>query len=134
MMAAFWHENKILLDGIESGPVHHGGRLALSTEGVLYATIGDSANPDSAQEHDSFNGKILRLNDREPFEIVSIGHRNPQGLAWDENGVLYASEHGQSADDEINIIKEGNNYGWPVIKGTECKRWFGNTISYFRFK
>lgn len=116
-----WHENKILLDGIESGPVHHGGRLALSTDGVLYATIGDGANPDSAQEHDSFNGKILRLNDKNTFEIVSIGHRNPQGLAWDENGVLYASEHGQSADDEINIIKEGNNYGWPVIKGTESK-------------
>ena len=114
-----WYEKKILLDGIESGPVHHGGRLALSPDGILYATIGDGANPDSAQEPDSFNGKILRLNEKNTFEIVSTGHRNPQGLTWDENGVMYASEHGQSANDEVNIIKKGNNYGWPVIEGTE---------------
>jgi glucose/arabinose dehydrogenase len=114
-----WYEKKILLDGIESGPVHHGGRLALSPDGILYATIGDGANPDSAQAPDSFNGKILRLNEKNTFEIVSTGHRNPQGLTWDENGVMYASEHGQSANDEVNIIKKGKNYGWPVIEGKE---------------
>jgi glucose/arabinose dehydrogenase len=116
-----WHEKDILLDGIESGPVHHGGRLAFSPDNVLYATIGDGANPDSAQNLNSFNGKILRLNEENTFEIVSSGHRNPQGLAWDESGKLYASEHGQSANDEVNIIEEGKNYGWPVIQGTESE-------------
>ena len=116
-----WFENEILLDGIESGPVHHGGRLSFSPDNILYATIGDGAKPESAQNPNSFNGKILRLNEKNTFEIVSIGHRNPQGLAWDENGVLYASEHGQSANDEVNIIEEGKNYGWPVIEGTESQ-------------
>ncbi len=114
-----WHEKEILLDGIESGPVHHGGRLAFSPDNTLYATIGDGANPDSAQNLNSFNGKIIRLNADNNFEIVSSGHRNPQGLAWDENGKFFASEHGQSANDEVNIIEEGHNYGWPVIEGTE---------------
>ncbi len=116
---ASWLEKEILLDGIVSGPVHHGGRLALSPEGVLYATIGDGAIPDSAQDTDSFNGKTIRLNEDNSFEIVSIGHRNSQGLAWDERGVLYASEHGQTANDEINKIEEGHNYGWPIIEGTQ---------------
>jgi len=114
-----WHEKDILLDGIVSGPVHHGGRLALSPNGILYATIGDGANPDSAQDTNLFNGKIIRLTDDNTFELVSFGHRNSQGLAWDVNGVLYASEHGQSANDEINKIETGNNYGWPIIEGTE---------------
>ena len=114
-----WHEKDILLDGIVSGPVHHGGRLALSPNSILYATIGDGAHPDSAQDTDLFNGKIIRLTDDNTFEMVSIGHRNSQGLAWDESGVLYSSEHGQSANDEINKIEAGNNYGWPIIEGTE---------------
>ncbi|MER2088720.1 MAG: PQQ-dependent sugar dehydrogenase [Sporosarcina sp.] len=116
-----WYENEILLDGIESGPVHHGGRLAFSPDNILYATIGDGANPDSAQNLNSFNGKILRLNKENTFEIVSSGHRNPQGLAWDKDGKLFASEHGQSANDEVNIIVRGKNYGWPVIEGTETR-------------
>jgi len=114
-----WHEKDILLDGIVSGPVHHGGRLALSPNGILYATIGDGADPDSAQDINVFNGKLIRLTDDNTFELVSIGHRNSQGLAWDESGVLYASEHGQSGNDEINKIEVGNNYGWPIIEGTE---------------
>lgn len=116
-----WHEKDILLDGIVSGPVHHGGRLGLSPNGVLYAAIGDGANPDSAQDANLFNGKIIRLTEDSAVEIVSIGHRNSQGLAWDENGVLFASEHGQSANDEINKIEAGNNYGWPIIEGTELR-------------
>jgi len=114
-----WHEKDILLDGIVSGPVHHGGRLVLSPNGILYATIGDGANPDSAQDINLFNGKIIRLTDDNTFELVSIGHRNSQGLAWDESEVLYASEHGQSGNDEINKIEAGKNYGWPIIEGTE---------------
>lgn len=51
--------------------------------------------------------------------IYSYGHRNPQGLAWDSDGNLFATEHGQTALDEINQIEKGHNYGWPVIEGDE---------------
>ncbi|WP_172372731.1 PQQ-dependent sugar dehydrogenase [Sporosarcina jiandibaonis] len=114
-----WNEKDILLDGVSSGSVHHGGRLALSPDGNLFATIGDGANPEAAQDLNSLNGKILAYVEDDNFHIYTYGHRNPQGLAWDYRGVLYASEHGQSANDEINIIIEGNNYGWPIIEGVE---------------
>ena len=116
-----WHEQEILLDNIESGPVHHGGRLALSPEGTLFATIGDGATPENAQDPNSLNGKILKLQEDGTFTIVSMGHRNPQGLAWNDEGELYSSEHGQSANDEINKIVQGGNYGWPEIEGNESK-------------
>lgn len=115
--AGEWRETDILLDGIESGPVHHGGRLALSPEGTLFATIGDGATPENAQDPNSLNGKILELQEDGSFSIVSMGHRNPQGLAWNSDGDLFSSEHGQSANDEINRIEEGRNYGWPLIEG-----------------
>lgn len=116
-----WREQEILLDKIESGPVHHGGRLALSPEGTLFATIGDGATPETAQNPRSFNGKIVKLEEDGTFRIVSSGHRNPQGLAWNSEGKLYSSEHGQSANDEINEIVQGGNYGWPEIEGNESK-------------
>jgi glucose/arabinose dehydrogenase len=111
-----WRETDVLLEDIPTGSVHHGGRLELDENGVLFATIGDASEPELAQDLASVNGKILRLNERDEFEIYSHGHRNPQGIAWTEDA-MYASEHGQSANDEINIIEEGNNYGWPVIEG-----------------
>lgn len=113
-----WSEGEILLDAIPTGDVHHGGRLALDEDGVLFATIGDASQPELAQDPESVNGKILRLGDDGEFEIFSTGHRNPQGLAWSD-GQMYASEHGESANDEINIVEEGNNYGWPVIEGNQ---------------
>ena len=116
---AGWHETDIHLDMVMSGPVHHGGRLALSPDGSLFATVGDRFEPGTAQEPESLNGKILRMNAGGEFEVYTIGHRNPQGLAWDEDGVMYATEHGQSANDELNRIEQGRNYGWPVIEGTE---------------
>jgi glucose/arabinose dehydrogenase len=91
---------------------------------LLYATIGDAANPNLAQDPQSKNGKIIRLNADNQWETVSLGHRNPQGLAWTEDGVLFASEHGQSAKDEINKIVEGQNYGWPLIEGDDEREGF----------
>jgi len=75
---------------------------------------------------DGINGKILRINDDgSGREVYSYGHRNPQGLAWDGQGRLWATEHGPSgADtgwDEVNLIEAGNNYGWPEIKGDQAK-------------
>ncbi len=115
-----WQETAILLEGIPTGNVHHGGRLELDADGTLFATIGDASTPELAQDLASVNGKILKLNSANEFEIYSYGHRNPQGIAWDED-IMYASEHGQSANDEINVIEEGNNYGWPTIEGDESE-------------
>lgn len=112
-----WRETDTLLDAVKSGPVHHGGRLAISPEGILFATIGDGATPENAQDPNSLNGKIVKFQEDGTFGIVSIGHRNPQGLAWNSKKELYASEHGQSANDEINKIVQGRNYGWPEIEG-----------------
>ncbi|RSK36677.1 PQQ-dependent sugar dehydrogenase [Bhargavaea beijingensis] len=116
---AGWHETDIHLDMVMSGAVHHGGRLALSPDGTLFATVGDRLEPGTAQDPESLNGKILRMNEDGEFEVYTIGHRNPQGLAWDKDGVMYATEHGQSANDELNRIEQGRNYGWPVIQGPE---------------
>jgi len=124
---AGWSENQVLLDKIPSAAYHHGGRIELGPDGKLYITSGDGTHPETAQDVNSLNGKILRMNvdgtipDDNPFPdsyVYSYGHRNPQGLAWMDGG-LYASEHGQSAHDEINQIKPGANYGWPVIQGNE---------------
>ncbi|MBS1303222.1 L-sorbosone dehydrogenase [Loktanella sp. SALINAS62] len=77
----------------------------------------------------SYSGKILRLNpdgsipDDNPMidgvqsHIYSYGHRNPQGLAFGDDGTLYESEHGPATDDELNIIQAGGNYGWPRVAG-----------------
>lgn len=125
---ATWTEDKLLLDKIPSAAYHHGGRLKIGPDGKLYITTGDATVPDSAQDRESLNGKILRMNldgsipSDNPFGtdsyVYSYGHRNPQGLAWMDS-TLYASEHGQSAHDEINVITAGANYGWPVIEGQE---------------
>ncbi|MET0785291.1 MAG: PQQ-dependent sugar dehydrogenase [Paenisporosarcina sp.] len=114
-----WTETTIHLDGIPTGNVHHGGRLEIGPDQLLYVTIGDASNPQLAQDPTSRNGKIMRLNADGTWSIVSLGHRNPQGIAWNEDGSMYASEHGQSANDEINKIVEGKNYGWPLIQGNE---------------
>ncbi|MFC5558512.1 PQQ-dependent sugar dehydrogenase [Ureibacillus thermophilus] len=125
-----WIEEEVLLDQIPSGAVHHGGRLKIGPDGKLYATTGDALQSDSAQDVNSLGGKILRLHfdgsipSDNPFPnsyVYSFGHRNPQGLTWAPDGTMYASEHGNSANDEINRIEPGKNYGWPEIEGTREK-------------
>ncbi|MGL5642616.1 MAG: PQQ-dependent sugar dehydrogenase, partial [Paraclostridium sp.] len=105
--------NKVLLDKIPGGQIHNGGRIKIGPDKKLYITTGDAGNPSLAQDLTSTAGKILRIeldgsipNDNPIINspIYSLGHRNPQGLAWNSKNVLYASEHGQSAHDEINII------------------------------
>ncbi len=124
-------ERVVLLEGIPGAPFHDGGRIAFGFDGHLYVTTGDAGNPSAAQDRGTLAGKILRLTDTGAIPpdnplgtlVYSYGHRNPQGLAWDEAGQLWATEHGrsglQSGFDELNRITPGANYGWPAIQGDE---------------
>ena len=125
-------ERTIMAD-IPAATNHNGGAIAFGPDGKLYATTGDAARSDLAQDTSSLAGKILRMNDDgsvpadNPYGNLtwSYGHRNPQGIAWDKQGRLWSVEHGPSgADsgrDELNLIEKGANYGWPVITGDETR-------------
>jgi len=122
-------EEEILIDQIPAGNNHNGGRIAFGPDEMLYITTGDTFNREIAQDLDNLGGKILRLTpegkipENNPFEnspVYSLGHRNPQGLAWHpETGDLFISDHGPSgedglrAKDRIKVVKAGSNFGWP---------------------
>ena len=115
----------LVLDSIPRAGNHNGGRIAFGPDGLLYASIGDAGNPANAQNLDVLGGKIVRLTptggvpEDNPFGtlVYSFGHRNPQGLAWDSRGQLWASEFGQNTGDELTRIVPGGNYGWPLAEG-----------------
>ncbi len=121
------HEDKIIIEDIPRARFHNGGRIAFGPDNYLYITTGDALDTQLAQDLNSLAGKILRVDedggviDENPFgdHIYSYGHRNPQGLAWDSDGNLWSTEHGPTAQDELNLIKPGKNYGWPIVSGDE---------------
>lgn len=118
--------SETVIDGIPAAGNHNGGRIAFGPDGMLYVTTGDAGDPNRAQDADSLGGKILRVTPDgtvpadNPFPgspVFTLGHRNPQGIAWTEDGTMFASEFGQNTWDELNIIAAGGNYGWPVAEG-----------------
>jgi glucose/arabinose dehydrogenase len=119
-------EPTVVLDGIPRGFIHDGGRLAFGPDGYLYVSTGETGDPELAQDPDSLAGKILRItpdgapapgNPDPDSPVWSLGHRNVQGLAWDDEGRLWASEFGDSEWDELNLVEKGGNYGWPRFEG-----------------
>ena len=134
-------EEQILIDKIPGAIWHDGGRIKFGPDNMLYITTGDATNTNLSQDLTSLAGKILRINSDgtiphdNPFDsqVFSYGHRNPQGLSWNENGILISSEHGPSgergyAHDEINVIQRGKNYGWPIIVGDSNDTAYTNPI------
>ncbi|MGM0520003.1 MAG: PQQ-dependent sugar dehydrogenase [Campylobacterota bacterium] len=126
----FSQQDLFISKSISSRNIHYGSRIAFDESGHVFFTIGDRGNRDNAQNLKNHAGSVIRLNldgtipQDNPFvknsealnAIYSYGHRNPQGIFYDkQTKKLWSIEHGPRGGDEINLVKKGLNYGWPVI-------------------
>ena len=115
---------KVLVEGITRAAIHDGGRLRLGPDGQLYASTGDAAQPDLAADGGSLSGKVLRVDpDSGKVTVFSKGHRNVQGLCFAPDGRLFATEHGPSGGDEVNLLREGFDGGWPATSGNGIRNY-----------
>ena len=130
-------DQQVVLDNIPAAQFHAGDAIAFGPDGALYVATGDARNPGHAQDASSLAGKILRLtttgaapadNPQRGSLVFARGLRNGQGLAWNAEGQLFATEHGPSGfpnerfrrnNDELNAIRAGGNYGWPSVAGMD---------------
>ncbi|MFY1691143.1 PQQ-dependent sugar dehydrogenase [Plantactinospora sp. WMMB782] len=120
--------DRILLDGVQTADRHHGGRVVIGPDGNLWIGTGDAFEPANAADDSTLNGKILRIrpdgsiprdNPSPDSPIYSSGHRNVQGIAFGSDGTAYGSELGHRTWDEVNVLRPGQDYGWPETEGVE---------------
>jgi glucose/arabinose dehydrogenase len=119
-------QQHVVFASIPAGKFHNGGRVRFGPDGFLYLSTGETARrPSWAQDPSSLAGKVLRtrgFRSRTPVtpEVFTLGHRNVQGLAWQPGtGRLFATEMGEDSSDEINLLEQGRNYGWPAARGAQ---------------
>lgn len=125
----------VVFKGIPRALHHNGGRIAFGPDRMLYATTGEAEVPMRAQRKRNLGGKILRMtwtgkpapgNPMRNAVVYSWGHRNVEGLDWDRRGRLWATEFGDHKVDELNLIRKGHNYGWPIVEGRSRIKRFTN--------
>lgn len=126
---------------IPRGTTHNGGRLRFGPDGLLYIATGDAGDRETSQDLRSLGGKILRVTEAgkpaagNPFNnspVWSYGHRNVQGISFDDDGQLWATEFGQRTWDELNRIEAGKNYGWPIVEGRSSSNKYVNPFTQWR--
>lgn len=129
-------------DAAESTRIHFGSRLAYDGKNYLFMTVGDRNVREKSQDSKSHHGKILRLDLSQienakvtqsdgrraqvKVDIWSLGHRNPQGIVFDDQGRLFEVEFGPRGGDELNLIVKDLNYGWPIV--THGREYYGPKI------
>lgn len=115
-----------VVTGIPRFSSHNGGRIDIGPDGHLYVATGDAQDRSTPPDPSTLAGKILRVTtDGDPAPgnpdpgsaVWTLGHRNVQGLGWSADGTMWASEFGQDTTDELNVIRAGEDYGWPEVEG-----------------
>jgi len=131
-------DHTVVIDDIAGARNHNGCRIRFGPDGKLYITTGDAQNSVSAQAINSLSGKVLRINPDgsipadNPFPgspVYTLGHRNPQGIAWHPvTGEAFITEHGPFDNDEVNRLIAGKNYGWPIVRGAAGSEEFEDAV------
>jgi glucose/arabinose dehydrogenase len=115
---------KVLVSGIARGAIHDGGRLRFGPDRTLYASTGDAGQSALAPDPASLNGKVLKVDPNNGGATVfSRGHRNPEGLCFDAGGRFLETEHGPTGNDEVNVLTQGFDGGWPGTSGNGIRNY-----------